>query len=242
MKHASGIPYWPARDPIEEDGGVNLYGFVGNDGNDRWDYLGLADTLDPWKDGMHTGQRVKNVQDLIDAMKELESLTGKKDGKKCFEIRIYRNVSDNNASLRGINGDCDIIFEAAHGGVNPYDKSDRLLYPAHGDIDRTKPTKGTVRVGARIIIAQQEGKEYHPYGCHVAPYRDRECNPIEMHSALLKDVKALGSSTQDCCPRVRRLCFYFGLDNQGRTVDKMPEYPKPWEAEWRLPKPVSPAK
>ncbi len=41
MKTASGIPYWPSRDPIEEEGGVNLYGFVGNDGVDSWDKLGL---------------------------------------------------------------------------------------------------------------------------------------------------------------------------------------------------------
>ena len=33
---------WPSRDPIEERGGVNLYGFVGNDGLNRNDYLGLA--------------------------------------------------------------------------------------------------------------------------------------------------------------------------------------------------------
>jgi RHS repeat-associated protein len=32
---------WPSRDPIEERGGVNLYGFVGNDGVDRVDILGL---------------------------------------------------------------------------------------------------------------------------------------------------------------------------------------------------------
>ena len=31
---------WPSRDPIEERGGVNLYGFVGNDGVGIWDYLG----------------------------------------------------------------------------------------------------------------------------------------------------------------------------------------------------------
>jgi hypothetical protein len=41
-KPASGIPYWPSRDPIGEQGGVNLYGFVGNDGVNKWDYLGLA--------------------------------------------------------------------------------------------------------------------------------------------------------------------------------------------------------
>ena len=32
---------WPSRDPIGEEGGMNLYGFVGNDGVNRWDYLGL---------------------------------------------------------------------------------------------------------------------------------------------------------------------------------------------------------
>ncbi len=40
MKSASGIPYWPSRDPIEEDGGINLYGFVDNDGVDWIDFLG----------------------------------------------------------------------------------------------------------------------------------------------------------------------------------------------------------
>ena len=32
---------WPSRDPIEEQGGLNLYGFVGNDGVGSWDSLGL---------------------------------------------------------------------------------------------------------------------------------------------------------------------------------------------------------
>jgi RHS repeat-associated protein len=31
------------RDPIEETGGLNLYGFCGNDGVNRWDYLGMAE-------------------------------------------------------------------------------------------------------------------------------------------------------------------------------------------------------
>ncbi len=31
---------WPSRDPIGEEGGVNLYGFVGNDGVNKWDFLG----------------------------------------------------------------------------------------------------------------------------------------------------------------------------------------------------------
>jgi RHS repeat-associated protein len=44
---------WPSRDPIEERGGVNLYGFINNQPTHSWDYLGLDnyvllyDTADP---------------------------------------------------------------------------------------------------------------------------------------------------------------------------------------------------
>ncbi len=37
---------WPSRDPIEEIGGINLYGFVGNDGLNGWDLLGLSGYTD----------------------------------------------------------------------------------------------------------------------------------------------------------------------------------------------------
>ncbi|TAE93461.1 MAG: RHS repeat-associated core domain-containing protein [Verrucomicrobia bacterium] len=36
---------WINRDPIEERGGLNLYGFVGNDGLNRWDFLGNIPSL-----------------------------------------------------------------------------------------------------------------------------------------------------------------------------------------------------
>ena len=38
---ASGRPKWLSRDPIGEQGGVNLYGMVGNNAVNHWDYLGL---------------------------------------------------------------------------------------------------------------------------------------------------------------------------------------------------------
>src|SRR5690606_24656093 len=34
---------WLSRDPIGEEGGLNLYGFVGNNGVSQWDYLGLKE-------------------------------------------------------------------------------------------------------------------------------------------------------------------------------------------------------
>ena len=33
---------WPSRDPIEEEGGVNLYGLLENQGVNRVDFLGLS--------------------------------------------------------------------------------------------------------------------------------------------------------------------------------------------------------
>jgi RHS repeat-associated protein len=40
-KTASGRSSWPSRDPIEENGGINLYAFVGNEPIGKWDRLGL---------------------------------------------------------------------------------------------------------------------------------------------------------------------------------------------------------
>ncbi|RYD19890.1 MAG: RHS repeat-associated core domain-containing protein [Verrucomicrobiaceae bacterium] len=34
---------WPSKDPINEKGGINLYGFIGNDGINSWDLLGLLE-------------------------------------------------------------------------------------------------------------------------------------------------------------------------------------------------------
>jgi len=49
--YAPQLGRWINRDPIEEAGGINLYGFVGNDGISRWDYLGqdfFKDYADWW--------------------------------------------------------------------------------------------------------------------------------------------------------------------------------------------------
>jgi hypothetical protein len=37
------VSCWPNRDPISEQGGLNLSAMVGNDPLNKWDYLGMAD-------------------------------------------------------------------------------------------------------------------------------------------------------------------------------------------------------
>ena len=45
MKSASGIPCWPSRDPIEENGGKNLYVFLTNSPTNSVDFRGLKISL-----------------------------------------------------------------------------------------------------------------------------------------------------------------------------------------------------
>jgi RHS repeat-associated protein len=48
MRHYSpALGRFISRDPIEEDGGTNLYGFCGNNGVSRWDRLGLTPSAGP---------------------------------------------------------------------------------------------------------------------------------------------------------------------------------------------------
>ncbi len=54
---------WPSRDPIQERGGINLYGFVGNSSVQRVDFLGLAITI-PFPGG--DGGIVEPPRDLKD--------------------------------------------------------------------------------------------------------------------------------------------------------------------------------
>ncbi len=57
---------WPSRDPIGERGGLNLYGFVGNDGVNRWDLLGLdersLDGYDSWTNHHDKGCKVSDCR------------------------------------------------------------------------------------------------------------------------------------------------------------------------------------
>src|SRR5690606_16212732 len=81
---------WLGRDPIEEQGGLNLYGIVGNDAVNSWDYLGLL--VNPieysfkvtgfhfWRNFMVTAPHWQDVMD--DWFYER------------FRSRTYRGISD----------------------------------------------------------------------------------------------------------------------------------------------------
>ena len=68
---------WLSRDPIGESGGNNLYGFVGNDGVNGWDYLGL------WiKDKQNPNIRIAKKGDSL--IKLAMSITGNPKDWACI--------------------------------------------------------------------------------------------------------------------------------------------------------------
>jgi len=69
-KTASGRARWLSHDPIEEAGGVNLYGFIRNDPVSRWDNFGLTytETCD-WPDSAKTWFRQNACQIIFYANK-----------------------------------------------------------------------------------------------------------------------------------------------------------------------------
>ncbi len=73
---------WINRDPIEESGGLNLYGFVGNDGVGMWDVLGLLVDATDINDGDACPVCCKTCKGTGDARPVIHD-----DGSKGHEVK-----------------------------------------------------------------------------------------------------------------------------------------------------------
>ena len=75
---------WPSRDPIEENGGVNVYGFVENDAMNRWDMLGQQAINNPGT----TGAKYAFIVNGLDSLNDLEHITDMppRKGEVCLQI------------------------------------------------------------------------------------------------------------------------------------------------------------
>ena len=65
------------RDPIAEEGGINLYAFCENNPDDRWDYLGMIEVSYKSSPSIDSSKLLDGVADLEDGSDEDESLVGK---------------------------------------------------------------------------------------------------------------------------------------------------------------------
>ena len=107
LRRQAGVGLWPSRDPVEESGGINLYAFVGNDGVNAWDILGMAE--------------VNNEDYSVDATYESTNQSCKK-----FKSKNKATLkSESNGPLSGQN-EVDQFGTALNEAVN------KLLPEGHG--------------------------------------------------------------------------------------------------------------
>jgi RHS repeat-associated protein len=102
---------WINRDPIEESGGVNLYGFVGNQATQKSDFLGLVededafvieqvgDGLEVVVDGAVDIEKVKNAgrQAMFEVVKEARDSISKgsfSGGPYQFDAKLLDSIED----------------------------------------------------------------------------------------------------------------------------------------------------
>ena len=133
MKTASGIPYWPSRDPIGERGGKNLYAFDSNSTISRWDYLGL---LGPVGGGESASEGGKSDA-CSHIIREMHFL-GKGEAKGNYDH--YNNISNDGGTcyigcgMNYLNRLQGLSHEANAAGVKPipnaeYDENGIMTTP-----------------------------------------------------------------------------------------------------------------
>ena len=163
------IIIWPNRDPIGEQGGYNLYGFVGNDGVNFWDFLGLQNSCleDCIRDALG---RFRNNRDRLEEIAEsrIESFLGaahynRRAARAEFGENVARLVRDTAATT---------VATAALGGaasaryVHTATRATSLIRQARtaGSINRAarvassaRGTANAIQTGAGLTIGVVEG-------------------------------------------------------------------------------------
>jgi RHS repeat-associated protein len=132
-KLASGVRYygyryydpvtgrWPSRDPIGEQGGVNLYGMVGNDAVGRFDYLGLDDdygyqsqTGFPQGFDPHANRQKAAVSDLSARIKNNLRGTCVEKHSNILDVvdKLLKLISDNEITAIVGKGESNVYYPA----------------------------------------------------------------------------------------------------------------------------------
>jgi len=104
--YSPALGRWLSRDPIEEQGGLNLYGFVNNDPVNKWDVLGHRGAAPSPHVGIPPGHGI-NVPSSIPNMDEF---------KRAVKSYVASCIECGSAS----DFDCHTICDAFFGNVSTY--------------------------------------------------------------------------------------------------------------------------
>ena len=99
---------WLNRDPIEEDGGLNLYGFIGNDGMNHIDPFGQMPSM-PWEIGTDYYSRVvePHFRKLRERLtRELQALCPEKK-QLLYPLTLFEKNNQLSEKKRPLHGGCN---------------------------------------------------------------------------------------------------------------------------------------
>jgi len=196
---------WPSRDPIEERGGMNLYGFVGNYGTGRFDRLGMFDFLDPYNSDRGRPHTMARKKQLLELVKILDQLDQKRDGNKdCWFIHIYRAAKKHEveAAVTG-KAPCDYIFTNFHGKVTKEGK--------HRQYETDNSASDSFDIDEFQKTAEKNHKNcFEAFGCYANPNRDESNGGIATLNSLINQLKNL--LDKKGCP-CKNICLFVGVDD-----------------------------
>jgi RHS repeat-associated protein len=174
---------WPNRDPIGERGGINLYGFVGNNGVAFSDRLGLSRALTGGAVKGHlTNTSLQGANRILRLIDELNAESGIQ-GNSCYEVIIKdmlkTNLSDIRSDVEKFKGN---VYFIGHGylsvnGQNINSRSYKFNTSWRGRIkdDYSEGFAPGYNDGGRINLNElgPDLDTSNTYGCYVSPYNRR---------------------------------------------------------------------
>ena len=103
---------WPSRDPIEEQGGINLYGFCNNNSIVIIDKLGLDNdeatvvTLPGEVSEQDKGPEIGEYAQTIEGEEKTETYVKNGENEKKWSVISVDNIDDANKKLKGVKCKC----------------------------------------------------------------------------------------------------------------------------------------
>jgi len=180
---------WLCKDPIEEYGGVNLYGYGGNDPVSSYDLYGLAP--DGFFDPGFVGQPQPEDDAALEAEIERANAIVDDKGRKCYEVSL----------------DTSPISSTDLGDL--LKNFDRTILLNHGTPDsHLQFSDRYVRADAVKKVAERAGNSCRTLACYVDPKPGHTVPQSAMFQQALSEVRQL--QKKQCCPEIQKVALRTG--------------------------------
>jgi len=191
LDYDPGTGRWPSRDPIEEEGGLNLYGFVGNSAVDDVDVLGQRVILED-----NSGEGPQRTDSYPDNREFAEWLKERYDDKNICLYVYYKNANERAHSAEQIRRSAAkhaaddsfeqvFVFVAAHGMI-PGAKTGDILPEntkrRHDHYLTLVKDVRTDRLAAAVRGAGTRKTTFHAYACWANPHFKHKAGNVYISS------------------------------------------------------------